>query len=300
MKKAFVLLHLSVLLAGFTGVFGRLITINAGLITWYRLFFSATIIFIILQFSKHRKPIGSNNFIKIAFPGFLLGLHWIFFYASIKYSNISVGVVCFALGSFFTALIEPVMNKRRHSASELVLSSIALVGIALIFGLDPTYRVGITFGVISSLIVAFYTIYNERLTKIFESQIITTYNMIGGWIGITLIMPVFLYLVPTATLLPSLADLGYLLLLAGFCTVLLYLMVTAALQKISAFTVNLSFNLEPLYSILLAILIYNENAELSSAFYIGLSLIILSVVLQMARVIKKSRTLNLTGQQPLT
>jgi len=286
MKRAFILLHLAVFLAGFTGVFGRLIEINAGLITWYRLFFSAIFLFLIFLVSGRLQRESSSNILRIGFAGVLLGLHWVFFYASIKFSNISIGVVCFSLGSFFTALIEPLMNKRKHSIPELVLSGLTLCGIALIFGLDATYRFGIMLGVISSLIVTFYTIWNKRLTKTFNSTTITTYTMIGGWLGISLIMPFYLYLEPAVTLIPSLRDTGYLLILALVCTVLMYLMITEALQKISAFTVNLSFNLEPLYSIVLAIIIYRENTELSWPFYVGLTMIVFSVLLQMYRVLR--------------
>jgi drug/metabolite transporter (DMT)-like permease len=286
MKRAFILLHLAVFLAGFTGVFGRLIEINAGLITWYRLFFSAVFLFLIFRVSGRLQRESSSNIIRIGFVGILLGLHWVFFYASIKFSNISIGVVCFSLGGFFTALIEPLMNKRKHSIPELVLSGLTLCGIALIFGLDATYRFGIMLGVISSLIVTFYTIYNKRLTKTFNSATITTYTMLGGWLGISLIMPLYLYLEPANTLIPTLRDTGYLLILALVCTVLMYLMITEALQKISAFTVNLSFNLEPLYSIVMAIIIYKENKELRWPFYVGLTMIVFSVLLQMFRVLK--------------
>ena len=296
MKRAFILLHLAIMLAGFTGVFGRLISINAGLITWYRLFFSAVFLSVILLSLRRFPKQTSANILKISFVGLLLGLHWVFFYASIKFSNISIGVVCFSLGSFFTALIEPVMNKRKHSVPELVLSGITLAGIGLIFGLDATYRFGIMLGVISSLIVTFYTIYNKRLTKEFNSQTITLFTMIGGCACLTALMPFYLYLIPTSTLVPSSSDLIYLILLALVCTVLMYLMITEALQKISAFTVNLSFNLEPIYSIVLAIIIYKENTELSAAFYTGLGMIVLSVVLQMIRVmsIKKENPVVLS------
>jgi drug/metabolite transporter (DMT)-like permease len=300
MKRAFILLHLSVFLAGFTGVFGRLIDINAGLITWYRLFFSAIFLYLIFRVSGRLKRESRANIIRIGFVGVLLGLHWVFFYASIKFSNISIGVVCFSLGGFFTALIEPVTSRRKHSLPELVLSSITLCGIALIFGLDATYRFGIMLGVISSLIVTFYTICNKRLTKTFDSQTITTYTMMGGCAGLTLLMPFYLYVVPSATLLPSLADTGYLLILSLVCTVLMYLMITEALQKISAFTVNLSFNLEPLYSIILAIIIYQENTELSVAFYFGLSMIVFSVLLQMFRVMNAKRPVDTAVQATRT
>jgi len=284
MKRAFTFLHISILLAGFTGVFGRLITMNAGLISWYRLLFSGLFLLLFLWFSGKLKRYGVSAVLKISLVGFILAVNWVFFYESIKYSNISIGVVCYSLTGFFTAIIAPLINRKKIQVAEILLSSLTLCGIALIFGLDATYRTGIIFGVISSVIGTFYTIYNERLTKTFNSETITLYTMLGGCAGLTLIMPVYLHVSPVETLLPSHVDFVYLLLLSLFCTVLMYLLLTKALYKISAFTVNLSFNLEPLYSILLAIVIYKENTELSAAFYCGLVLIMLSVVLQMWRV----------------
>ena len=284
MKKAIIQLHLAVVLAGFTGVFGRLISLNAGLITWYRLFFSGVILLVILSLAGKLKKTAPADILKIAFTGFLLGLHWVFFYGSIKYANISLGVVCFSLGSFFTAILEPLINRKKFAVPELLLSGLTLCGIVLIFGLDATHRTGIILGVISAFIVALFTIFNKRLTIQFETETITLYQMLGGCLGIGLIMPLYLYFLPVPTLLPSLPDLGYLLLLSLFCTVLMYLMITQSLRKVSAFTVNLSFNLEPLYSIIWAILLYHENRTFTWAFYAGLTLIIASVVLQMFRV----------------
>ena len=284
MKRAFTFLHISILLAGFTGVFGRLITMNAGLISWYRLLFSGLFLLVFLRFSRKLKRYDVSAVVKISLVGFMLAVNWVFFYESIKYSNISIGVVCYSLTGFFTAIVAPLLNRKKIQFAEILLSSLTLCGIALIFGLDATYRTGIIFGVISSMIGTFYTIYNERLTKTFNSETITLYTMLGGCAGLTLIMPAYLFLSPVQTLLPSPSDLVYLLLLSLFCTVFMYLLLTKALHKISAFTVNLSFNLEPLYSIVLAIVIYKENTELSAVFYCGLALIMLSVVLQMWRV----------------
>ncbi|MCO5947107.1 DMT family transporter [Mucilaginibacter flavidus] len=294
MKKAFILLHLAVVLAGFTGVFGRLITLNAGLISWYRLMLSGLLLLLILTASGRLKKITFKNAVRIGSAGAFLGLHWVFFYASIKYSNISVGVVCFSLTSFFTSILAPLLNRKKFSLAELILSGLTLCGIGLIFGLDAHYRTGIILGVISSLLVAFYTIFNERLTKVFANETITLYTMFGGFAGVTLFLPVYLYLFSVKMELPSLPDFGYLLILALFCTVLLYLMSTYALKTISAFTVNLTFGLEPLYSIILAILIFKENRDLTVGFYCGLGLIILSVVLQMVRVAghRRKRTIS--------
>jgi len=284
MKKAFIQLHISILLAGFTGVFGKAITLNEGLLVWYRMLISGILLLVILGASQKLKAVSRKDFQRLALAGCLLGLHWIFFYGSIKYSNISVGVVCFSLTGFFTAILAPILNKKKFAASELLLSGLTLLGIGLIFSFDSQYRTGILLGVISSLLVAFYTIANERLAHSFKSEVITVYQMIGGSIGLAFLMPFYLHFFPVETMIPSWQDLGYLVMLSLFCTVLLYMLLTQALNKISAFTVNLSFNLEPIYTIALAILIYKENRELTTPFYIGLGLIILSVVLQMVNV----------------
>lgn len=294
MKKAFIQLHIAILLAGFTGVFGKLITLNEGLLVWYRMIISGILLLLILGASKRLKAVSVKDFRQIAFVGFLLGIHWIFFYGSIKYSNISVGVVCFSLNGFFTAVLAPFINKKKIDFSEILLSCLTLLGIVLIFSFDSKYRLGISLGIVSSLLAALYTIANERLAHKYKSETITVYQMTGGAMAIGLLIPVYLHFFPVATLIPSMSDFAYLVLLALFCTVLLYLLLTQALKEISAFTVNLSFNLEPVYTIALAIFFYKENRELSMPFYIGLALIVLSVVLQMMKVYsqnKKSRVL---------
>ncbi len=198
-------------------------------------------------------------------------------------------MVCFSLAGFFTAIFSPFVNRRKLVVSELLLSLLTLAGIALIFSFDSRYRAGIALGVISSMLGALYTITNERLAHVHESETVTVYSMIGGALGLTVLMPVYVYFFPVKSMIPSWSDFGYLVVLALFCTVLLYMLQTQALNRISAFTVNLSLNLEPVYTIILAILIYHENKELTSTFYLGLGLIILSVVLQMTKVFTESR-----------
>lgn len=294
MKKAYIQLHLALVLAGFTGIFGRLITLNEGLISWYRTFISAVFILIVLTLTSKFQKITLSEKIKMGAAGAILGFHWLFFYGSIKYSNISVGVVCFALTSFFNALFEPAINKKKLSIQELLLSGLTLCGIALIFGMDISFRTGIILGIISSIFSALYTVYNERLAGNYRGETIILYQMIGGVIALTLIMPVFLYFTPTTSVLPSIHDFGWLLVLAILCTVVMYLLIINALKHISSFTVSLTFNLEPLYTILLAIVIYKENKVLSTSFYIGLFLILTSLGLQMCRVWYKHKNRHLT------
>lgn len=264
------------------------------MLVWYRMILSGLLLLIILKATNRFKLVSLADFKKIGLIGFLLSLHWIFFYGSIKYSNISVGVVCFSLTGFFTAILAPLLNRKRIIPSELLLSSLTLLGIVLIFSFDSKYRTGITLGIISSLFAATYTIVQEKLSRQFESEIITMYQMFGGAIGIGLLMPLYLHFFPVDSMIPSNLDMFYLFLLSLFCTVFLYILSTQALQHISAFTVNLSFNLEPIYSILLAMIIYKENRELTPPFYAGLGLIILSVVLQMVKVYRQNKHQNIT------
>ncbi len=124
MRKSYFLLHLAVLLVGFTGVFGKLITLNEGLLVWYRVFFAAILLFLLLKLLKIKHTITQQEKWRIAKIGMFITIHWIFFYASIKYANISIGVVCYCLTSFFTAIFEPLINKKRLNISQLLLSGL--------------------------------------------------------------------------------------------------------------------------------------------------------------------------------
>jgi drug/metabolite transporter (DMT)-like permease len=280
MKKTFVLLHIAVLLAGFTGVFGKLISLNEYLLTCYRTLFSFLFLVVIVWIKKPQFSRSWGSIWEMGKAGLLISLHWVFFYASIKYSNVSVGVVCYCLTSFFTAFLAPLINKKPFNITELLLSTLTLAGIGLIFHFDTSFRTGIILGVISSFLASLYTIFNERLVKKHESIVINMYQMLAGSIALIVILPVYLHFFPSQAILPGTTDTLYLLLLALFCTVGLYVLVAEVLKKISAFTVNLTFNLEPVYSILLAMVLFNESRQLNLSFYAGLLVIIISVVLQ--------------------
>lgn len=283
MKKAFIQLHMAILLAGCSGILGNLISLDAVLITWYRMLLAGLMLIIIL-YIKGNKPIIQKNEWQELSVGLLLALHWIFFYGSIKYANVSIGVICFCLSSFFTAIVSPMLNRQKISWAELLLSSLTLFGISLIFQFDSSYRIGIGFGVVSSLLFAFYAILNERLSASRNAVRTTALQMIGGFTGLSvLLLPVYIMNVQHATYLPTINDFCFLFLLAFGCTVCMCFLLNNAQREISAFTVSLSFNLEPVYSILLAIILFKENKMFGTAFYAGLSLIMLSLILQMFR-----------------
>ncbi|MDR3008419.1 MAG: DMT family transporter [Sphingobacterium sp.] len=287
MKKSYLVLHTAVLLAGFTGVFGKLITLNQIPLVWFRVLLSTLILFVVLKLFKIERLKSTKDILKIARGGLLITIHWIFFYGSIKFSNISIGVVCYCLTSFFTAVLEPVINKKRFSAAQLMLSMLTLIGISLIFHFDSSYQVGIILGVISTIFAALYTIYNERLVKHYDSKLLNYYQMLSGTVVLGLALPIFYYLFPTERFIPSFSDGIYLILLALFCTVGLYVLFAESLKKLSAFTVNLSFNLEPIYSIIIAFLFFNEGKQVNASFYVGLAFVLVSVLLQTLRSIRR-------------
>lgn len=284
MKKAFLQLHLSVFLAGFTGILGKLISLNEGLLVWYRLLITSITLYILFRLQGTFKKLPWKDILPIGSTGVVVVLHWLFFYGSIKYSNVSIGVICFSLTSLFTAIFDPLINRRRFDVAEMLLSMLTLLGILLIFHFDTQYRTGIILGIISAMFAALFTVFNKRLIKRFDTYTITFYELSVGFLVLSVAMPFYIHLFPVASLLPSSMDLLYLFILAWFCTILMYLLSMSALKKISPFTVNLCFNLEPVYSIILAFILFHENKSLNSAFYAGLSCIILSVGLQMLRV----------------
>lgn len=280
MGKTYLKLHVSILLAGFTGVFGKLISLNEGLLVWYRLMLTFVLIFLYLFLTKKLERVSFRDFRRIGFVGCLLAMHWIFFYGSIKASNVSIGVVCFSLVGFFTSFLEPVILHRKFSLRELAYSLITLLGVVLIFSFDTRYRTGILLGVVSSAIAALFTISTKRISNDYKAKTILVNEMLGGFLLVSCLLPFYLKVNPVATVLPHAQDVVYLFVFVIFCTIALQMLQIDVLSKISAFTVNLSYNLEPVYSIMLAMLIFGEAKMLNFSFYLGVGLIIISVLLQ--------------------
>jgi drug/metabolite transporter (DMT)-like permease len=286
-KKGFIQLHLSVMLAGFTGLFGRLITLNEVDIVWYRMLFTSLILLVFTGLPR----VGWRKFAELCGCGALLGIHWMLFYGSIKASNVSIGVICFSLIGFFTALFEPLIFQKRFSWTELLFSLITVVGVLCIFSLDARYRYGITIGIVSSAVCALYAICNKKASVGVRSRTVLMYQMSGGLLAVSAIIPLYLMIFPSqqpVVVVPEGSNLWLMLCHALFCTVGMYLLQIQALKRLSAFTVNLTYNLEPCYTIILAFLIFGEGREINFSFYIGISLILLSVLLQSVRAWRKS------------
>ena len=292
MKKDYFLLHLSVFIAGFTGVLGRLITLDSAILVWWRMATAALIMWAFLLITKQLNNYKLNNLLQMGGVGMLLCLHWVFFYASIKASNVSIGVVCFSLVGFFTALFEPIINRHRFSGREFLFSLLTILGIYLIFQFDARYRLGIVLGVVSSALYALFAIANQRVGKHYEAKNMLLWEMVGGLIGLTCLLPLYNIFIPVGQLYPVGMDYAYLAFMVVVCTIGLCLLQIIVLQRIPAFTVNLTYNLEPVYSIILSMFIFSEYKELNFSFCIGIALIIISVVLQTWSEIRRRKVIT--------
>jgi drug/metabolite transporter (DMT)-like permease len=288
MKKAFLQLHLAVFLAGFTAILGKLIELNEGLLVWYRLLFSAALILIILVVKKQLHKIALVDFFRIGFVGMILAFHWVTFYASVKYANASVAVVCISAAGFFSALLEPLFFRKAIVWIELILGAIAVAGIYIIFDFHPHFKVGILFGMLSAIGSATFPIFNKRLVDRFSPRVLTFYEFVGGMLFLTAALPLYFMYFPPHYYLPTSTDWLWMTMLVVFCTVWAFDLQLNALKKISAFTSNLTYNLEPLYGVLLAFLVFKEHQMLNAQFYLGIGLILLAILLQMWRVLRKS------------
>ena len=289
MKKAFLQLHVAVLLAGFTGVLGRLITMNEGMLVWYRMLITAATLWVLMMLTKKIQRIPLKSILKISGIGFLAALHWIFFFASIKYANVSVGLVCLSVVGFFSAILEPLINRVKINATELVFGLLSVFGIYLIFHFDTQYKLGIVLGIISSFFAALFPILLKLAMNRANMQTVLTWEMTGGFISLSLIMPFYLSAFPAERLWPSLSDFLWLLVLAWLCSVVAFQFSMNALKKLTAFTVSLSYNLEPLYGILMAFIIFKENKTLNEGFYMGLTVVCLALILHMFLLRKNHR-----------
>ncbi len=289
MRSALIKLHVSVFLWGFTGVLGKSISLNEGWLVWWRLLITVISLWILFYTQKKITKISFKNFSKIALIGTVLSLHWLCFYGSIKYSNVSIALTCLSTSGLFSAIVEPLFFRRRINGSELLLGLFALIGIALIYFSNLKFSAGIYIGLLASLLTVMVSVMNKKMVSDFEPQTITLYQLTGGFIGLSLLMPFYNYLFPAKEIVPQYWDWLWLLILSWGCTIFTFILYISALKKVSAFTMNLTLTLEPVYGIILAFFIYHENQYFTYTFYIGFSLILFAVFLQMLRIVREQR-----------
>lgn len=301
MKKAFWQLHIAVLLAGFTAILGKLIGLNEILLVAYRLLITVMVLAIVFSVRKQWERISGRELVKVAGVGLIICIHWVAFYGSIKYSNVSVALVCFSATGFFTAILEPIILRKQPVLQEVMLGLLAIAGIYIIFDFYPEYTKGIIFGLFAAVGSAIFPIFNKQLLTKHAPRTLTFYELGGGFVFLLMLLPFYLKLFPAGYYFPTMSDWFWLFLLATACTVVMFELQLHALKKISAFTVNLTYNLEPVYGIILAFMIFNESKMLGRGFYVGLCLIILAIVLQMVRSFREGKRKNrLTIDHPVS
>ena len=280
-KKDYLTLHFIVLIWGFTAILGLLIKIPSVEVVFYRTLIASLGLFVVLKFWKRPLRINSSKNIWIILgTGGLIAAHWILFFLSARISNASVCLAGMATCSLWTSLIEPISQGRKIKGFEVLLSIIAFIGIGVIFNVEFEYLLGLLTAVLSAFIASVFTVINGRLTKTYDPYVITFYEMVGACAATAMFFPIYsTYFVDGLLLNPSTSDWLYLSVLAVICTVYAYSISVELMKRLSAFSINLVVNLEPVYGIILALIIFGDSEEMSPGFYLGTLLILTSVLL---------------------
>jgi len=288
-SRTLLLLHLAVLLAGWTGIFGRLISLDGLPLVWYRVMIAFPALLGALAVAGRLHRSGRDAVLRFAALGILLALHWVAFYESIQTANVSVGVACIATSCFFSALFEPLLTRRKMQWVELLISFIAIAGILLIFSLDVRFRTGIIWGIVSAAVYSVFAILNIKAGARTgeDSATMLLWELGGSVVFLSVCVPLFARFTGQPIPLPRGNDVWWLLVLGSVLTIIPFLLQIHALRRLSAFTVNVTYNLEPVYSILFAAVLFGETREVGLSFWGGLALIVLSVWLQTRRARRK-------------
>ncbi len=278
-RKAYLELHLAVLLFGFTAILGDLITLSALTLVWWRVGITSLSLLLLVRLRRLWRELARPLLWKYAGIGVLVALHWLTFYGAIKLSNASVTLVCMATTSFFTALLEPAVLRQRIKGFEIFLGLLIVPGMALVVQHTAwDMQWGIVAGLASAFLAALFSTLNKKLIHHASSLDITFIELGASWAFLSILLPVYAWLSPQAPFWPHARDWVYLLILSLVCTTFAYVLALRALHHLSAFAANLTVNLEPVYGIVLAMLILHEHEELDAGFYWGV-LIILAAVL---------------------
>jgi drug/metabolite transporter (DMT)-like permease len=292
MKQALIQLHAAVLLWGFTAIFGRLIHLEADSLVFWRMMMALPILWLLVKNMKIFNGYSLRQLLTFYVCGAGLAAHWIFFYWSIKLSNVSIGLACFATAGFISAILEPVLQKRRPNSVELVLGLLSFLGIVIIYQSGIHYSGAIWVGLLSTFLHVSVSVINKTLTRQYEAASILFHQFCGGVIALLAYFLMTWMLGVLRFDWPSTSDCGWLLVLSTVLTIAPFLLALRALKCISAFTLNIALCLEPVYGIILAIFIFKENEQLSTSFYFGLGLILCVVAVE--QVLKKGSLNALT------
>lgn len=288
--KSYLHLHVIVFIWGFTAVLGKLISLEALNLVWYRMFFAAVIMVFVILISKQTLKIPLRVLAGFILSGIIIALHWLTFYQAIKVSNVSITLACLSTGAFFASILEPIFYKRKIIWYEVLFGLIVIFGLGIIFKVETQFTAGIYLAVTSAFLSALFSVLNGKYAKEYNPNVISIYELGSGVIFISI------YLFFAGSFTPaffalSLNDLLWLLILSSVCTAYAFSASIKVMKFLSPFTVMLTINLEPIYGIFLVLLIFPENEQMSPMFYLGALIILVTVI---ANGIMKSRKKRVT------
>ncbi len=275
--RHFFILHIIVLVWGFTPVLGRFISLSTWQLVWWRMLMIWPLMIGYIYLKKTFKP-TKQQVLKMLLFGVLISFHWLCFYGAIKISNISVTMAAYSSATLFTSLIEPILYKRKIYPYELLLGILIIIGISVIFSVSFEYLWGILLGLVAAFLASLFSVLNSLLAKEVPSIIITAYEMLFGWLVLTLYL-LFGNQFTSDFFIVSASNWVGLAILAYVCTAIPFIISIDLTKHISPYTINLTVNLESIYGIILAILIYQENKYLSPKFYLGVLIILTAIFL---------------------
>jgi len=269
-------LHFIVLIYGFTGILGKLITLPSADLVFYRMLLAAIGMFIFVVWKKKQMRLSGKVLAKVFGVGIIVAVHWITFFGAIKASNVSVALGCMASVTLFTSFLEPLFDKVRIAVSEVVLGLVIIVGLYVITQFALDYWEGIILALISAFLAALFGVMNKQLVRKYDASVVSMYEMIAGFVFIALY---FIFTQNISVLpheIPS-VDIFYLLILALICTTYAFIAMNYLLERLSAYTLALVINMEPVYAIILAYWIFGDSERMHIGFYIGALIIIASI-----------------------
>ncbi|OIQ29759.1 MAG: EamA family transporter [Bacteroidetes bacterium MedPE-SWsnd-G2] len=278
--KNYLHLHLLVFIAGFTAILGEVITIGSISLVWYRMLLAGVLMFGFIKLTKVDIAASKSQILKFSGAGILIALHWITFFEAINQSNVSITLAMFSTGAFFASFIEPIFYKRRIIWYEILFGCIVIFGVFLITQSSGAYVYGIVLGVISAFLSSLFAVINGTFVKNHEATVISFYEFISGVIFISAYILCFQGGFTIEFFTMSVMDWIYLFILASVCTAYAFIGSVKVMKFISPYTVVLTFNLEPVYGILLALLLFPEKETMNSQFYYGAFLILGTVLLE--------------------
>jgi drug/metabolite transporter (DMT)-like permease len=279
--SSYATLHFLVIIWGFSSILGKLISIPPMEIVFYRTFFSFIVIYFIVKFRKRTLTIGKQNFYNIFATGVIIAFHWILFFLAARVSNVSICLAGMATTSLWTSILEPLILKRKVKIYEPILGLIAILGISVVFSAVIDQYLGFLIAVFSALLSSIFTIINGRLVKKNDHFVISFYQMLGACLFTLVFMLIYsnFFVLKSVEWSLNQSDFLYLGILAVVCTVYAYSVSIKLMHKLSAFAINLTINLEPVYGIVLAVLIFGNSEYMGSSFYWGTLIILISVLL---------------------